>query len=453
METVATIPSVEYVRPWMYDLQRDAVFAPERYSIIEASTKSGKTVGCIIWLTEQALAGRRGQHFWWIAPVYPQAAIAYNRLKLAMPRALYKANETDLMITLSNGAIIEFKSAEKPDNLFGEDVYAAVIDEASRVREEAWHAIRTTLTATRGPVRIIGNVKGRKNWAYHLARKAESGETDMAYFRITAYDAIKAGVLDQEEIEDAKRQLPEATFRELYLAEPTDDEGNPFGLSAIHACLAPLSADRPSWWGWDLAKSIDWTVGIALDRSKRACRFERFQQPWGSTMLRIRTNTEQVPALVDASGVGDPIVEELRKSAYNIKGFLFSQQSKQQLMEGLAVAIQRQLITIPAEPAMVNEIEAFEYEYTRTGVRYAAPEGMHDDTVIALALAVQCAATSFTMPSYVRFKIDRGPWSPYNFEGRGAGAQQGADQGRTFPSAHYNAGVQGSWMPGGWRGV
>ncbi len=70
------------------------------------------------------------------------------------------------------------------------------------------------VVATRGPVRIIGNVKGRQNWAYRLARMAEQGTPDMAYFRLTAYDAVKAGVLDAEEIEDARRALPESVFRE-----------------------------------------------------------------------------------------------------------------------------------------------------------------------------------------------------------------------------------------------
>src|SRR5207302_1736063 len=128
-----------------------------------------------------------------------------------------------LRITLANGAVLWFKSAEKPDNLYGEDVYAAVVDEASRVREEAWHAVRSTLTATRGPIRIIGNVKGRKNWAYRMARRAESGEPGMHYARITAADAVQAGVLDAAEIEDARATLPESVFRELYEAEPSDD--------------------------------------------------------------------------------------------------------------------------------------------------------------------------------------------------------------------------------------
>jgi len=288
---------------------------------------------------------------------------------------------------LPNGAIIQFKTAEKPDNLYGEDVYACVIDEASRCREESWHAIRSTLTATRGPIRIIGNVKGRKNWAYRLARKAEAGEQDMAYHKITAFDAVEAGVLDADEIEDARRQLPEQVFKELYLAEPSDDEGNPFG--DIRACIGPQSIAPPYAFGIDLAKSVDWTVIIALDADGTVCRVKRFQAPWNDTITRIIDTVGHYPALVDSTGVGDPVLESLqRQGGGNFTGFKFTSQSKQQIMEGLAVAIQRHEIRYPEGP-IVAELDCYEYEYTRTGVKYTAPVGLHDDCVCALALAVK----------------------------------------------------------------
>lgn len=381
--------AVDYHRPWLYPKQLAAIFDPHRYSITEASTKAGKTVACIVWLAEQAMAGRAGQHFWWVAPVYAQAQIAYGRMCRALPRDVFTKNDSDLKITLGNGAIIEFKSGEKPDNLYGEDVYGAVIDEASRVREESWHAVRSTLTATRGPVRIIGNVRGRKNWAYRLARRAESGEPDMAFHKLTAYDAISAGVLAQEEIDNAKSTLPATVFKELYEAEPSDDSGNPFGYQAIHDCIAPISTAQPRWWGWDLAKSIDWTVGLALDCDGHVCDYQRFQLDWRNTMLRIRSLTQNVPALVDATGVGDPIVEELQRGGGNFQPFVFSPKSKQALMEGLTVAIQQHEITFP-DGEIVNELEQFEYVYTPSGVRYSAPEGLHDDCVCSLALAVSC---------------------------------------------------------------
>jgi phage FluMu gp28-like protein len=334
------------------------------------------------------MAGKAGQNYWWVAPVYTQAEIAYRRMKRGIPVALYRSNDTDKWIELVNGARMWFRSAEKPDNLYGEDVYAAVIDEASRCREESWHAVRSTLTKTEGPIRIIGNVKGRKNWAYKLARRAEAGAPGMVYRRITAHDAIKAGILSQDEVEAARRDLPEAVFRELYLAEPSDDEGNPFGIAAIRSCLAPVSTKPALAWGWDLAKSVDWTVGIALDENGVCCRFLRFQKPWTETLEVILRETGRVPASVDATGVGDPIVETLqRRGGQNFEGFKFSAASKQQLMEGLAVAIQQQSVLFPEGPIQ-HELEQFEFVYSRTGVRYSAPEGLHDDCVMALALAL-----------------------------------------------------------------
>lgn len=383
-------PEVEYVyeRPWMYDKQRNAFFNNARYSLCEASTKAGKTVGGIAWLFEQAFQGKSGQNFWWVAPVYPQAEIAYRRMRTAIPMQLQtSARESDLQIILINGTIMKFKSGEKPDNLYGEDVFAAVVDEASRLREESWHALRSTVTATRGPIRFIGNVKGRKNWFYNLCRRAEAGEQDMSYHKIVAADAIAAGVLAQEEIEGAKRELPENVFRELYLAEPSDDGGNPFGLGAIERCIAPLSNKPPKVWGWDLAKSVDWTVGIALDEDGAVCRFFRWQRPWIETIRDVKLATGRGKALVDSTGVGDPVLEHLQQhGGTNYEGYNFNPSSKQRLMEGLAVKIQSRAITFPAG-VIVKELNEFEYEYTRTGVRYTAPEGLHDDCVMALALA------------------------------------------------------------------
>src|SRR5499427_7789478 len=238
-----TPPRGEFRRPRLYPKQLEAIYAPARYSLIEASTKSGKTVGCMVWLTEQAWRGKPGHEFWWVSPIYEQSRIVFRRLSRGLTHGTFVANQAESSITLANAAVLRFKGADNPDSLYGEDVHAAVIDEATRVKEDAWHAVRTTLTATRGPVRIIGNVKGRRNWAYLLARRAESGEADMHYARITAYDAIQAGVLNASEVEDARRQLPEMVFRELYEAEPSDDEGNPFGINAIRACITPLHRD------------------------------------------------------------------------------------------------------------------------------------------------------------------------------------------------------------------
>lgn len=371
-----------------YPAQEAAIAGATRYAIIEASTKAGKTHGCIKWLFQEACLNP-GANYWWVAPVIAQARIAFRRYMRALKRGTFKVNRSELTIELANGSVIWFKGADNPDTLYGDDVRAAVIDEATRCKEEAWHAVRSTLTATRGRLRLIGNVKGRRNWAYQLARKAESGEPDWHYAKLTAYDAVKAGILAAEEIEDAQRVLPEHIFKELYLAEASDDGGNPFDLRSIAACTGELSDQEVVAWGVDLGKKVDYTVCIGLDRFGAVCQFERWIKiPWKDSVQRITNLIVRSPALVDSTGVGDPILEAVQERCPQVEGFTFSAPSKQQLMEGLALEIQSKGITFPEGPIR-SELEAFEYEYTRTGVRYAAPEGMHDDCVMALGLAVK----------------------------------------------------------------
>lgn len=382
--------------PELYAKQRDAFFGPERIIVTEASTKAGKSVGAMVWQLDQAINVSPGYAHIWCSPVYPQAHMQADRLGRWLSKmdpeheSGWSYNRGEMSITVPGGSKIWFKGSDNPDSIYGTDYASAVIDEASRCKEDAFYAVRSTTTATRAPIRIIGNVKGRKNWAYRLGQRAKAGEPGMRYCKITAQDAIDAGVLDAEEIEQARRDLPENVFRELYLAEASDDQGNPFGMDAIRACVGALSTARAVAWGWDLAKSTDWTVGIGLDASGRVSEFHRFQNPWTETIERIAVATSPSRALVDSTGVGDPILEALqRRNGATYTGFKFTAQSKQQLMEGLAVAIQRGRVVYPDGP-IVSELESFEYEYTRTGVHYTAPAGMHDDCVCALALAVAC---------------------------------------------------------------
>ena len=85
---------------------------------------------------------------------------------------------------------------------------------------------------------------------------------------------------------------------------------------------------------------------------------------------------------------GGPFDEALiGEDHHTLTGYVFTSTSKQLLMEGLAIAIQSRQVGFPDGP-IVTELEQFEYVYTRTGIRYSAPEGTHDDCVCALALAV-----------------------------------------------------------------
>jgi len=380
---------INYKRPYLTSYQKAILDSPARYTITAASTKTGKTASHIIWLFEQSLKLKENQSVWWVAPVYQQAEIAFRRMKSQVSeKGFFQSNESKLVLTTPMGSRIEFKSAEKPDNLYGEDVYAAVFDEASRSREDSWFALRSTLTATQAKCKLIGNVKGKKNWFYKLGERAKSGEANFEYFKITAYDAAKEGIIELDEIEQAKRDLPDYVFKELYLAEPADDNSNPFGHTNIDNCITPMSG-VPICYGIDLAKYTDWTVIIGLNQEGSVAYFERFQKDWSQTMSHIVKIIGTTPAFIDSTGVGDPIVEQLQREHPRVKGFKFTSQSKQQLIEGLVMAVQGNNIGFP-DGAIADEMRNFEFEYPRTGVRYTAPQGLHDDCVMSLALAWDC---------------------------------------------------------------
>lgn len=407
---------IEIEKPNLADYQKKILESKARYTITEASTKAGKTFSHLWWLFEKAHTPPKiGTNYWWVAPVYSQAQIAFNRMKRVVePSGLYKINESKLYIETPAGSYIHFKSAEKPDNLYGEDVYAAVFDEFTRAREAAWIALRTTLTATKAPCKFIGNVKGKGNWGYKLGLKARAGEPGYEYFKITAYDAVNAGILDAAEIEQAKRDLPEHAFKELYLAEALDDMANPFGLRFLEKCLKPISKKPAVAFGVDLAKSVDWTVVIGLDDEGNVSLFERWQSDWGQTRRRVIQLVGNAPAYIDSTGVGDPIVEDIQKECYQVQGYHFSQGSKQQIMEGLVVAVQNEKVSI-LDGIMREEMESFEYEYSRTGVKYRAPEGMHDDVVCALALSFARLKERPGAPSFTFHKQAPRQYKPISF--------------------------------------
>jgi hypothetical protein len=389
---------ISYNRPFLYPYQTAILDSKARYTVTAAATKVGKTASHIVWLFEQAINLKKGQACWWIAPTFSQAKIAFDRLKLQLTNTaskdlFFECNETNLIIELITGGKICFKTAEKPDNLYGDDVYAAVFDEFTRAREAAWFALRSTLTSTGGKCKFIGNVKGRKNWGYKLGVKAKDPEEkDFEFFKITAYDAAAAGMMTKdgkpfiEEIEAAKKDLPESVFNELYLAEPNEDGSNPFGLSHIQRCVYDISTKPPVCFGIDLAKKMDYTAITGLDVDGAVCYFDRFQNDWKQTKEKIIALPPGNIA-IDSTGVGDAVAEDICRDR-DVELVVYSSRVKQQLMEGLAYSIQHRAITV-LEGVMRDELDSFEFKYSSSGVTYSAPSGMHDDCVNSLALAVK----------------------------------------------------------------
>jgi len=356
--------------------QKPILESQARFNVLMCGRRFGKSELCLIKIIKTACFG---QNLAYITPTYKLAKVFFNKLGNALP---YPKNQSDLKIDFPNGGSVEFFTGERLDGLRGRKFHGVIIDEAAFISdlESGWlNSIRPTLTDYKGWAMFLSTPRGQ-NYFYSLFNKG--GEKDWASFKYTTYDNP---YIDRDEIEDAKRQLPAAVFEQEYMANPMENAANPFGNEHIRNCIRPMSNREPVVFGIDLAKSYDYTVIIGLDSEGNTAFFSRFQKDWNSTKQEI-LNLPKKPIIIDSTGVGDPIFEDLQRAGLIINGLKFTQNSKQQLMVGLQTAIQTGRIGYPTG-LIVNELEVFEYQYTASGVKYSAPSGFHDDCVMALALA------------------------------------------------------------------
>ena len=375
--------------------QRQVLDGADRFNVVACGRRWGKTEMGIEHLALPTFLA--GQPVGWFAPTYKLLDEAWDStLDALMPmRSLLEVSKADHQIRGPNGGTIDFwtlagATSDSSSAGRGRKYKRVIIDEAAHARylEGDWtKAIRPTLADLEGDGWFLSTPRGR-NYFYRLWLRDSKGWKSWR-FPTSTNPYIKA-----VEIEEAERSLPRDAYEQEYLAEFLANAANPFGLEAIRRQVAPMAGGIPrvDSWGVDLAKSQDWTVCHGLDESGRTAAWQRWQSDWHNTTERIVGMVKGAPALVDETGVGNPIVESLQRRCPNVLGYTFTQRSKQQLMEGLAMAIQRGEVWYP-EGVIVDELESFEYEYRPSGVRYTAPEGMHDDCVCALALAVECLRT------------------------------------------------------------
>jgi hypothetical protein len=326
----------------------------------------------------------KGQQVAYITPTYHLAKVFFDELCKLLPMEVAVANRSDLTLKLMTGGTIRFFTGERLDNLRGLKFHYVIIDEASFIPdlENGWlNSIRPTLTDYKGKALFVSTPKG-KNFFYSLYLKGLLPNDEWESFKYSTYDNPH---IAKTEIDAARAELPTVVFEQEYMANPAENAANPFGSQAILKCVSNISTNAVKCYGIDLAKYNDWTVIIGMDNAGNVAYFERFQSDWASTQNKIR-NLPKAPMIIDATGVGDPIVEQLQRDGLDVEGFKFTSQSKQEIMLGLQVAIHQERIHYP-DGMIRQELEIFEYQYSSHGVKYSAPSGFHDDTVCALALA------------------------------------------------------------------
>lgn len=377
--------------PSLHEQQRAIWQHQARFQVVSAGRRFGKSRLASLWCVVGALQGQRA---WWVFPSYPMAAVGWRMLKrLAVQIPGATMREMDRLIEFPSGGIVQLRSADNPDSLRGESLDRLVMDEAAFMREDAWtEALRPTLSDRRGRAVFISTPKGR-NWFWRIWQLGQGGDSDWHAWQ---FPTVSNPHIDPAEVEAARRNLPERIFAQEYLAEFIEDGGGVF-RRVMEAATAEQeeSADPQCEYvaGIDWAKLSDFSCFVILNTTRRAvCYIDRFNQiDYAVQMGRLKALYERFrPGVIisERNSIGEPLLEQMRRDGMPVQGFMTTNQSKTAAIEGLALAFEQSALKIINDPVLVGELLAYEMERLPGGlIRYGAPAGMHDDTVMALALA------------------------------------------------------------------
>ena len=378
--------------PGLHPGQQAVARDPARFKILACGRRWGKTRLGVMLCAQAALGGGRA---WWVAPSWSIVQVGWRGLKQLcrqVPDVQIKESlKTIEFPNLGPDAAITVKSGEEPEHLRGEGLDLLVIDESAFLRKEAWiEALRPALSDKLGRALLISTPKSR-NWFYdEFSRGRDPLEKDYACWQMPSHSNP---FFPAEEWEVAKRNLPEDVFRQEYEAEFLVDSSSVFrGVQDILS-HGSCSHAGPFVIGADIAKHTDFTVLMAMCKECGSCReVDRFQKvDWTLQKTRIAMMSEKYNKAIvylDASGVGDPIYDDLKMQGVRVEGLKLALARKTELIQKLIVDIEQKRISYPSEWEVVtDELQRYEYRYSAHGnVSYGAPDGYNDDCVIALGL-------------------------------------------------------------------
>lgn len=364
-----------------------------RFIVVSCGRRFGKTLMAINELVKHVWENK-GQRGYWIAPVYRQCRLSHRLITQEFSDIVKSSTLNPMEIHLINGSVIQFASTENSSNIRGDHAHIMVIDEASLVPEEAWtNVLRPMLSDTAGRAIIISTPRGINSWFHALFIRGEDPE--YADYESFKFPTSANPYIPADEIEEVRNSLPFDVFRQEYEADFLEDGGQVFRnvISCVNGELEEPISGRSYSLSWDIARVHDFSCVVVMDNSTgHVVGFDRFNRIDYSVQVKrveaMARKYNNAKVILDSTGVGDPILESVKATGLNVEGYQFTNTSKQQLIEHLAVLIEKQEISFPNIKVLINELMSYQYEITRAGnMRYNAPSGAHDDTVIALALA------------------------------------------------------------------
>jgi PBSX family phage terminase large subunit len=369
-----------------------------KYIIIDCGRQFGKSLLAINLLLKWNLEHPNAVAFW-VSPIYSQAKKVFDEIAKALQNTglIANTNRSEVWIKFVNGSTIHFKSGEKPDNLRGYTLDYLVMDEAAFMRDNIWDEILRPATLVRGKrILFISTPKG-KNYFYNLYMRGISEQyPEYLSLKYTSYDTP---FITEDEINEAKNTLPTDIFNQEIMAEFIEDGGEVFrGYSVsqiINKWIEP-SPNEKYYAGIDLGRQNDFTVVTIVNNFNQICYIYRERRNnWVNIVDNIVSVLQKynAKAVVEVNSIGDVIYEQIKRKYNKIEPFTTTSSSKDEIINNLIVQINDQILLLPTkelfEP-LDTELRVFTFEYSTKSrkIRYFAPPGFHDDTIMSLAMAL-----------------------------------------------------------------
>lgn len=400
------------------DGQTEFLLCPAKVKTAACGRRWGKSEAVAVDIALYAIANPNSIQFT-IAPTDDQSKIIMgqvSRFLNAIPGMTHEITEVKSpyhqisfkdSTGLAVGTTIKARTAgTSGKGIRGNKAHRVILDEAAFILDSIVdEAISPLLADFDGNLVKISTPFGRGHFHRDYLLGLDPANTRYASFQFPTTDNP---YISAEYIESQRKTKPDRVFRQEYLAEFLDDAGGVFrGVSDL--VVKGRTGCQPRgrvYIGIDLAKYEDFTVMTAVDESGSQVAHERFTGiPWSVQIQRIAAfvaRFRDAVVYVDSTGVGDPIFEQLSRipGAY-WHGYNLTNQTKEDLINALVIQIEQTSLALLDLPEQTAELQAYQYEITPSrNVRMNAPAGMHDDCVIALALA----CWGLRDPSGVRFE-------------------------------------------------
>lgn len=340
-----------------------------------------------------------------LSPSFSQSKSIYQTIVDAIQKSgiIKTKNKTDLLITLINGSTINFKSAEQREKLRGYTCDFLCIDEAAFIPDEIFYLVLPWTDAKKAPILMVSSpfIKQGFFFKYYSYGLEKSHNTVTIDWSADIYRESIEQILSASKLEEYRQVLPKNVFRTEYLGEWLDDEGTVF--TNIKACVKNLEIQPTDklfvGLDWSNQGENDYTVISIFNQNGNQVYLNYFNN--ATPLRQIQLIVQQLEPYArqisiiccESNSIGTPYTELLKEKsqilAQKVVLFNTSNTSKNAGVLNLQTAMENGEVTILDDVKQKNEFSYFSATYNpkTRNVYYAAPQGLHDDIVMATLFA------------------------------------------------------------------